>query len=76
MIGVQIVKSSYHEEHADYLKNVDFLHDSPIYFHFRFTSILKIHFFKNISHIGIFWNTHWIYSILFWKKTNWGSPYW
>jgi len=46
IICVQTLKSSYHEEqHADYLKICNFLHDSPIYFDFRFTKFKKTHFF-------------------------------
>jgi len=41
MIGVQTVTRSYHkEQHANYLKNCNFLHDRNIYFCFRFTKIL------------------------------------
>jgi len=52
---VQKVTRSYHEEqHADYLKNSNFLHDSPIHQNF-----------KNISHTDIFSKNHdWlVYSI-------------
>jgi len=35
-------------------KNCNFLHDIPIYFYFRFTKIIKIHFLLNISHAQIF----------------------
>jgi len=45
-ICLQTVKGSYHEvQHADYLKICNYLHDSPIYFYFRFTKISKIHCF-------------------------------
>jgi len=41
------------------------VHDSPIYFYFRFTKILKIYIFLNISLAEIFFKkmTQLVYSI-------------
>jgi len=40
-------------EYADYLKTCNFVQDSTIYFYFRFTKILKIHFCLNICYMKI-----------------------